>query len=354
MKINENQGFIKSCLTISTTSKEFIIRWIGIILISLIFPIVSFDYAVDTKEFLGLALLSILRTAIIWNGSMLIINYLVSRFSVFKEPAKLIGYQVVVLVIFVLIVEVGEIIVIQNITGEMMPNRDKIEFILMAVIITFLISSIYASVSFFMEWKANMVRAQALEKANLEARYETLRNQVNPHFLFNSLNTLLMMVADNPEAVKYIESISNLMRYMLNSRDKDVVLLKDELKIAREYAFIQKSRFGEKLSVNFDISSSFYHYAVPPLTLQMLIENAVKHNVISKDNPLWIKIYISEDQYINVENNIQPKLDNEPSTGVGIENIRNRYLYLAGKEVIIKNDEKTFRVQLPLFEKQLT
>lgn len=333
--------------------REMIIRWAGIILLSLIFPIVSFDYPICSNDFIWLSLLSIVRTAILWNGSMFIINYLVTKYSVFKQPARLIIYLVSSLMIFVAMTELAEVSILDIYFNQMISVREKAEFILFGVVTTFMISAIYASVSFFMEWKANLIKNQALEKANLEARYETLRNQINPHFLFNSLNTLLMMVADNPEASRYVESISDLMRYMLNSRDKDVVLLKDELKIARDYSFIQKSRFGEKLLVSFKIDPSYYHYVIPPLTLQMLIENAIKHNVVSKENPLWINVSITENQFITVENNIQPKLESEPSTGVGLENIRNRYLFVAGKEVIINNQGNTFKVLLPLFEKQL-
>jgi LytS/YehU family sensor histidine kinase len=198
-----------------------------------------------------------------------------------------------------------------------------------------------------------MQRAQALEKANLEARYETLRNQVNPHFLFNALNTLLMMVSDNEAASKYVESLSEFMRFMLNTRDKEVVLLRDELKIARQYIFIQQSRFGGKLQVDFNVPESCFHYAIPPLSLQMLLENALKHNVVSKDNPLKVNVFIEKNDFLVVENNIQPKIEKEPSTGVGLENIRNRYLYLTDKEMFVESNRSIFKVKLPLFEKEL-
>jgi LytS/YehU family sensor histidine kinase len=216
-----------------------------------------------------------------------------------------------------------------------------------------MISSIYASVAFFIEWKENLLRTQALEKANLEARYDTLRNQVNPHFLFNSLNTLLMLVNDNPVASKYVESISEIMRYMLQSRDKEAVLLRDELKIASDYVFVQQSRFGDKLQVEFDVPEKFYHYAIPPLALQMLLENAIKHNVVSKDNPLHVKVYIAENLFIVIENSVKAKIDKDPSTGVGLENIRNRYIHLTGKDILVKQENGRFVVMLPLFEKSM-
>jgi len=344
---------MKKTIECKPGSREQVIRWAGIILVSLIFPLISFEYPFYSEEFFRLFLISVIRTALIWNGSMWIINYLVGKYSVFRQPARLIIYQVLALSVFVMIIESGEILAMENFTPERLSPREKVEYIVMGIIITFMISSIYASVSFFMEWKANLLKAQALEKANLEARYDTLRNQVNPHFLFNSLNTLLMMVADNPEAVRYIESISGLMRYMLNSKGRDVVSVSEELRVAGDYVFIQKSRFGEKLMVSFKVDERYHSYSIPPLTLQMLIENAVKHNVVSKDNPLIINIYVSDDEYLVVENNLQRKLDKEPSTGVGLENISSRYLHMAAREVIIQEQEDRFIVKLPLFEKQI-
>jgi LytS/YehU family sensor histidine kinase len=124
--------------------------------------------------------------------------------------------------------------------------------------------------------------------------------------------------------------------------------------MAREYVFIQQNRFGGKLTVDFEVGEAFYHFAIPPLALQMLIENALKHNVISREHPLQVKVFIAGNEFLVVENNIQQKLEKEPSTGVGLENIRNRYLYLSGKEVIVKQEEGVFAVMLPLFEKQFS
>jgi sensor histidine kinase YesM len=334
-------------------SREIIIRFIGITIISAISIFVDDVYAHPEVGFLKYFIISFIRTALIWNGSMLIIQYSINRFSMFNETVKLITFQILALTIFVFVVEMGEIFVFENYLKIPLDRSDRITLIVGSLLITFMISSIYASVAFFIQWKANLLRAQSLEKANLEARYETLRNQVNPHFLFNSLNTLLMMVSDNQAASKYVESLSDFMRYMLNTRDKEAVLLRDELKIARQYVFIQQSRFGGKLSVSFEVPESCFHYAIPPLSLQMIIENAIKHNVISKDNPLVVKIFVEDNEYLVIENNISPKIEKEPSTGVGLENIRNRYLYLTGKVVIVKNENGAFIVKLPLFEKEL-
>jgi sensor histidine kinase YesM len=333
--------------------REFIIRFAGITFVSAVSVFFDFGYDQAVAGFLKAFLISFIRTTLLWNGSMFIIQFAISRFSLFKETARLIVSQVVSLSIFVVLVELGEIYAVETFLKISLTQSEKTTLIIGSLLITFMISSIYASAAFFIQWKENLLRTQALEKANLEARYDTLRNQVNPHFLFNSLNTLLMLVNDNPVASKYVESISEIMRYMLQSRDKEAVLLRDELKIARDYVFIQQSRFGDKLQVEFDVAENFFHYAIPPLALQMLLENALKHNVVSKENPLYVKVYIIDNVYIVIENSIKAKLDKDPSTGVGLDNIRNRYIHLTGKNIVVKQENGMFVVMLPLFEKSI-
>jgi len=333
--------------------REIIIRVVGITVISAVSVFLDFGYAQGDAGFWKVFLISFIRTALIWNGSMMIIQYALQRYPVFEATAKLIVFQVVSLSVFVMLVELGEIYTAEHFLKVSIPKSEKTALIIGSLLVTFMISSIYASVAFFIQWKENLLRTQALEKANLEARYDTLQNQVNPHFLFNSLNTLLMLVNDNPVASKYVESISEIMRYMLQSRDKDAVLLRDELKIARDYVFIQQSRFGDKLQVVFDVPEMFYHYAIPPLALQMLLENALKHNVVSKEDPLYVKIHIHENSFLVVENTVKTKIDKDPSTGVGLDNIRNRYLHLTGNNIIVKQENGKFVVMLPLFERSI-
>jgi two-component system, LytTR family, sensor kinase len=355
--MKESQQELLNCVPVIEYQRnywrEYIIRFVGITIISAVAVLIDFGNPQGGVAFLKAFLVSFIRTALIWNGSMLIIQFAVNRYPIFKETFKLILVQVIALSAFVLIVEFGEIYAIEHYLNVPLSQSGKTGIIIGSLLITFMISAIYASVAFFNQWKENLLRTQALEKANLEARYDTLRNQVNPHFIFNSLNTLLMLVNDNPVASRYVESISEIMRYMLQSRDKEVVLLRDELKIARDYIFIQQSRFGDKLKAEFDVPEKYYHYAIPPLALQMLLENAVKHNVVSKEDPLKVKVYIHESSFLVVENTVKAKINKDPSTGVGLDNIRNRYLHLAGKSIVVNRENGKFTVMLPLFEKPI-
>ena len=333
--------------------KEYAIRFTAIAFISFISAWFQLDYHYHEGSFLSVFLISFIRTALIWNGSMLIIQYSVNKFSMFKETFKLILFQVSILTVYVLLVEFGEFLTVKYLLNISLRGSEKLAMVIVSLIITFMISSIYAAVAFFIQWKENLLRAQFLEKATLEAKYDTLRNQVNPHFLFNSLNTLIALVHDNPVATQYVESMSEIMRYMLQSRDKEAVLLQDELNIAKEYIFIQQNRFGDKLVVDFEVPEKYYQFSIPPLSLQMLLENALKHNVCSTEHPLKIKVYISDNQYIVIENSVRPKIDKEPSTGVGLENIRNRYNHLTGMDISVKQGNGIFVVKLPLFEKAI-
>ena len=333
--------------------KEIVVRFILIILIALASPVLLYGSSLQYDQFIRIALISFARTALLWHGSMVIILFFTSRYSLFRETFKLLTFQTIVLGFFVWLVIKGETASMRWFTHQPLTAKDSDELLYTSLLITFLISSIYASIGFFIQWKENLLRAQASEKANLEAQYETLKAQVNPHFLFNSLNTLLSLVENNSLAAKYVENLSEFMRFVLQSREKEVVLLSEELQMARQYVFLQKSRFAEKLEVLIDVPSRFSEMIIPPLSIQMLIENAIKHNEVSKENHLIISIRIEGDQFLVVENNLREKIGAEFSTGIGLLNIRSRFKFLCGKEVEIKKENGKFKVMLPLITQVL-
>jgi LytS/YehU family sensor histidine kinase len=185
-----------------------------------------------------------------------------------------------------------------------------------------------------------------LEKESIRAKYESLKSQVSPHFLFNSLNALTNLVyEDQDKAAKFIKQLSEVYRYVLDSRDKEVVPLEEEKKFLNSYLFLQQIRFGDKLMLEINLSDT--RSLIAPLVLQMLVENAIKHNVISAEQPLTIRIY-SVEGYIVVENDLQKKsVVQGESQGIGLENISRRYEFLTDRKVeVIEGD--TFRVKLPV------
>lgn len=212
--------------------------------------------------------------------------------------------------------------------------------------ITLFISIFMHGRSFLYDWRQSALEAEQLKKAQIAARYETLKNQVNPHFLFNSLNVLTALVhKDADMAEQFIRQLSAVYRYVLDSRDQEVVSLTEELRQLESFIYLMKIRFGNSFTAEINVSESDGYVA--PLTLQMLVENAIKHNEVSKSNPLKIEI-IRENDMILVKNNLQPKSTVEPSSGVGLENIRMRYQLLSDRKLEIHADGQVFEVKVPV------
>jgi LytS/YehU family sensor histidine kinase len=179
---------------------------------------------------------------------------------------------------------------------------------------------------------------------------EGLRNQVNPHFLFNSLNTLVYLIPEDSEkAVRFVQQLSKVYRYVLESREARIIPLQDELAFLQSYIFLLKERFGENLQVKLTDLNGQTDGAIVPLTLQMLFENAIKHNVISTEKPLMIEVF-AEKGHLVVRNNLQRKNQVMDSTGVGLENIRTRYRMLTDREVEVIVSREYFTVLLPMVE----
>ena len=183
---------------------------------------------------------------------------------------------------------------------------------------------------------------------NLGAQYELLKQQVNPHFLFNSLSTLKSMIELKDEhAADFTHKLSDFYRFTLDNRRSNVISLVEELDILRAYVYLLEARFESGISLNVDIDEGFYSSYIPPFTLQLLVENCIKHNIISLEQPLRISLFVLND-FLVVENNLQLKKQAEVSTQLGLENINDRYLHLIGKKIEVESDNELFKVKLPV------
>ncbi len=214
--------------------------------------------------------------------------------------------------------------------------------------------SIAVLLYFFIRYRDKRIRnMDRLKKEAIEFQFEMLKSQVNPHFLFNSFNTLITIIEEDPKtAVSYVEKLSEFFRSLIAYRDRNLIPLKEELNLLDNFFFLQKKRYGQhlKLSVQPDVSK-ISAFVIPPLTLQLLVENAIKHNAVSKESPMQIEVF-NEDEYIVVQNNLNPKILNERSSGLGLQNITNRYKLLTEDKVVITNDGKTFSVKVPLIKRK--
>lgn len=188
-----------------------------------------------------------------------------------------------------------------------------------------------------------------LQQERIVYEYEHLKSQVNPHFLFNSLNTLTSLIEDNPQkAIVYTENLSDLYRNMLTHRSRDLVLLSEELDILNNYIHIQKSRFGDALQLHTDIPEEVLRTKkIVPLALQLLIENAIKHNIVSRTQPLVITVTVSGEELI-VRNPVQPKMSKEKSSGLGLANISKRYAVASKRSIAYGEENGIYTVRLPL------
>jgi sensor histidine kinase YesM len=238
-------------------------------------------------------------------------------------------------------------LVFESVTGVYMGNAKGV--IYSALVITLLITFFMTSRSFLMNWRQTSIDAERLQKESIAAQYESLKTQVNPHFLFNSFNVLSNLVyEDQGKAVKFIKQLSDVYRYVLESRTKELVNLKDELHFLKSYVFLQQMRFGDKLRI--EMSLDDVQSQVAPLALQMLLENAIKHNIVSQDDPLTVRVF-RDGNFIIVENNLQVKtVVAEESSGLGLENIMKRYEFLSSVKVQILNSGSHFIVKLPIIE----
>jgi sensor histidine kinase YesM len=201
------------------------------------------------------------------------------------------------------------------------------------------------------EKQAIKLENERLMRENLQSQYESLKNQVSPHFLFNSLTALKTLIKeDTNNALIYLNDLSQVLRYTLQSNTNQTVTLMEETESAKSYFFLVKMRFNTNLHIEFNIDEKYNQYRLPPLAIQTLIENAVKHNEISKRNPLAINIYTTDRESLVVTNTIREKLSNEPGTGIGLSNLSKQYKLLSGKDIRITKLNNDFRVEIPLLK----
>jgi LytS/YehU family sensor histidine kinase len=201
----------------------------------------------------------------------------------------------------------------------------------------------------FQRLKNSISEAERLKRENIQSQLDTLKNQVNPHFLFNSLNTLASLIEESPQtAVAYVQELSQVYRYILQSKEHELISLREELLFIKAYLFLLEMRFGEKIKTNINIAENYLNNKIPPLTLQILIENAIKHNVVSEAKPLHIDIYVEGTDRLVVKNKFQQKSSAPDSNKVGLKNIANRYKLIASRNIEVLQNALHFIVVLPL------
>lgn len=232
--------------------------------------------------------------------------------------------------------------------------NEKLSYYLFPLLLTIIVSLIFHLVYFYKALQERKVTEQKIIAGNASAKFESLKNQLDPHFLFNSLNVLSSLIEENPEkAQKFTTSLSKVYRYVLEQKNKELVSLEEELAFAVTYMNLLKMRFENSLFYEVPKQLSSPEARVVPLSLQLLLENTIKHNVVSESRPLYIKIY-EDEGYLILENNLQKKEVLQKRNGVGLQNIIHRYALVTQRKVLIDQDVERFAVKIPVLTKQIT
>lgn len=286
-------------------------------------------------------------------GSGWLVNWLDQRLPWLEAPVKRLVASILLMVVY----SVGVAFLVLTLYAGMVYGIGPVEavqnagitFPLAVVVITLMVGSFLHGRGFFLAWKHSFKEAEEHKRAALAAKYEALKNQVNPHFLFNSFNVLSNLVYKDPDlSAKFIQQLSKVYRYVLETRQQELIPLREELDMLDAYLFLLEIRFGQSLQIEQEVSVDAED-AVVPLTLQMLVENAIKHNVVSKSKPLTLRITRSNG-HLYIQNTLQPKQNEQVSLGVGLPNIQERYRYLCGKSLEVEQSNGTFTVWVPIVQ----
>jgi sensor histidine kinase YesM len=259
---------------------------------------------------------------------------------------------VIITIISIFFIRIITQVVIEGESFQGFLQGEKAIYYLISLLITVVISIFFHAFYFYRELQKDKVKEQKIIAGTASAQFDALKNQLDPHFLFNSLNVLTSLIDENTDAAQnFTTALSKVYRYVLEQKNKELVSVDEELQFAKTYVRLLKMRFEDSIVFEIPEKANNPEAKVVPLSLQLLLENAVKHNIVNDSKPLHIKIYESEGNLI-VENNLQPKKVLKKGSGVGLVNIQQRYSLLTRRKVNINKTTSTFRVQLPMLTKQ--
>jgi two-component system, LytTR family, sensor kinase len=328
---------------------------IGIPVLTFIIPIVFMGCRFNRQPFFGWDkfFTTLVITTVLWLGSRFIMIYSRRKFPLFKDVRRRLIFQSVTMFIFTVIFNnllgyLADDVLFKD--GEHFRSDMLIHTNSAAIFCTIMIIAVYESIYFMHELRHSVEETENLKRENLSAQLNALRTQVNPHFLFNNLNTLSSLIPENPQhAVDFVQQLSKVYRHILEVKDEKCILLKDELDVLNAYTFLLKTRFDKNLDVKINIPPEKMQKKIVPLSLQILMENAIKHNIVSAEKPLQINVF-AENGSLVVSNNLQMKNQINESTGIGLDNIRNRYKLISEKPVTVTESETNFTVSIPLID----
>jgi sensor histidine kinase YesM len=285
----------------------------------------------------------------LWLGNEAFSKFIDTKMSWLKYPFRKLMLRIVFSLVYSTLVLVVIYLTIwfrvQHHTSlEGFLRHNRISFVIFYAC-TVIILLVYHSITFFKAWQATALNEERLKKESIAFQLQALRNQLDPHFLFNSLNTLTSLIeVDSAKAITFVKRLSDMFRYMLDRNSSELIDIRSELKFVEAYIYLQQMRYGDNLKVEIEVKDQTFY--VLPVSLQLLIENAIKHNEISGEFPLLVRMY-DVDDFVVVCNRLQPKISGSSSGGIGLQNLKERYRFFTDKEVTINSAAGEFVVKLP-------
>ena len=330
------------------------------VIIFIVIQVINYIYNLRLPDFENLKfnfLFTILYSVVLYFANALVFIQLDKFFEKNRFHLKrlVIGFLASFLIsgVAIFFLRIVEEVVVEQLSLNEFFNQETFSNYVVAMIITLVVTLFVHLIYFYKNYQDNRVKQEKIIAGTASAQFESLKNQLDPHFLFNSLNVLSSLIEENPEnAQKFTTSLSKVYRYVLEQRDKELVTVQEELAFAKTYMNLLKMRFENSLSFELPEKIENEEAKVVPLSLQLLLENCIKHNIVSEQKPLHIKIFIDNNELI-IENNKQKKEVLHDRKGVGLQNIVNRYAILTERKVAIYETEEVFRVKLPILTKQV-
>ncbi|UOQ67603.1 sensor histidine kinase [Hymenobacter volaticus] len=331
-------------------------RWIRVGGITLFVLLTGYAYkayehpfSVQTAKILSE---SLINSAITWEVDRWIIMHFQRRFPLLKQVRTRLLFVIPLCWAFNILQDWAMMWLV-DVTNFHAPysRAAYLQTIQSGLIITFLITGIQEAVYYFSRLLQAERETEQLKKENLQTQLDSLKQQVNPHFLFNSLNTLSYLISEDAEkAEEFLDEMCKVYRYLLRNNENELTNLATELQFIRSYFHLLKTRYGDSLHLNLAIEPSDEQRLLPSLTLQLLVENAVKHNVIHKDHPLTVHISTQNNGQLTVKNNLQKKVQKVASNQVGLSNIASKFSLLKQPDIKVQQTETEFLVTIPLIQ----
>ncbi|HZG24406.1 MAG TPA: histidine kinase [Chitinophagaceae bacterium] len=299
-------------------------------------------------------LISIGEAMVLWEANRLVLAYFRRRFPGLHESGKRIACQFAGCMFVTIVIRYLNLwIYSKTLFWGYAFNADAYLYnIFVALLYVVIVAGIYEGIYYFQKWKLLFYETELLKRENLQTQLDSLKTQINPHFLFNNLSSLASLIMEDQRlAVTFVKELSSVYRYLLQANEKNLATLDKELGFINNYYHLLHTRFGDGIELSTTVDEKYLSHLLPPLTLQILVENAVKHNAILPERPLRIRILTDENGNLAVVNNLQKKTSPVISHKLGLRNIQSKYKLLMSGEVVVQQTTDAFTVIVPLIKK---